>query len=125
MDLQIEIISEDNDYAITQAHQLTKEFDRYVPEAEVIQLKKTMRSDDAAFSILDTVVKVFLGKDFIEKVIDVIKTWIEKRADVINAKKVKIQFDIKDNNGKTISLQLENVKDAEKLIEQLKTSVPF
>jgi hypothetical protein len=120
MELQITVLSEDTDYAVSEASQLKKDLDFFVPEAESTQVKKQLQPDDAAFGWLDGIVKLFLGKGFIEKVADVLKTWIEKRADVINAKKAKIQFEIKDDKGKVITIILENVKDAEKLLEQLK-----
>jgi hypothetical protein len=120
MELQISILSDDNEYALLQTRQLKKDFDFYAPELEVTQMKQKLHPEDAAFNLMDTVLQVFLGKNFIEKITDIVKVWVEKRADVINAKKAKIQFDIKDSNGQNISLTLENVKDAEKLLAQLK-----
>ena len=123
MELQVAFLSEDQELAVSEAADFKNTVEFYLPDAEVIQLTKPLGKDQAGVGVLDSIVQILLGKGILQGLIDTLKTWVEKRPEVIGAKKSKIQMEIKDSN-RTITLNVEGVKDLEALIDQVQKLTP-
>ncbi|WP_349318782.1 hypothetical protein [Chitinophaga sp. MM2321] len=124
MEFNISVQSEDQDLAVEEALLLRENIEIYAPEADSRQLEKKLAKDDAGLSILDAAVKIVFGSDFIDKILDTLKTWISSRAGVIDAKKAKFNLTYKDADGKDITITLENAHSIKDLSLLLNNIIP-
>jgi hypothetical protein len=118
MELLVTTHSEDHTDAVNAANLLKKDINFFIPEVTVKQLEKKLEPDDAGISIPDVAVRILFGNGLLTNIIEIIKTWIEKR---VNRERSKIHLELKDENGKTFILTLENIQDLESTIESLKS----
>lgn len=126
MELKINFLGENRDadfqdWASEEATSLKNDIRFYLPEAETKQPSKTINIGEAG-GVFDSVVKVLFGQEFLEKILDIFRTWIEQRGVILAAKKPKIQITIKDDKGIEKNITLEgNFNNVKELVEQLKS----
>lgn len=126
MELKINFLGENRDadfqdWASDEASTLKNDIVFYLPEAQTKQPSKTIHPDEAG-GVFDSVVKVLFGQEFLEKIVDIFKTWIEQRGVILAAKKPRIQITVKDDKGNEKNITLEgNFTNSKELIEQLKS----
>ena len=121
MDIHSAMPATDQD-SLDAARQLATYINRFAPEAKAKQLEAPPRPDDAGIGVLTAVLQVVLGKNFVDGVLTAFQEWLKHRAEVLEAKKVRIQLTAHDAAGKEIfTVLMENVRDVDKVLEKLES----
>jgi hypothetical protein len=119
MELTFTIQSNDTTWSLEQTQVLKNRIQAEgIKNLKVEQVRKKLNEDEAG-GFFEPVIKFFFGKDFLTSVTDVVKEWVKSRSEVISAQKPIIICDITKDNGQKISIRLENIKDADTLLEKI------
>jgi hypothetical protein len=116
MELLFSLESEDKNWSVSEV----RAFKNYIEfkglsRMKVEQLRHALKPDEAG-GLMDSVVKLFFGTDLFEKVTDIFKEWVSARADVLQAKKPTLSLEIKKDDGKSLTIRLENIRDVQDIM---------
>ena len=117
MIVDITLVSYDKEIDVENISNLKKRFEENFDDITIKQHQEAVKPDDAAVGILSSLLNVVIGKEFLNGIIETFKEWIKSRPSVLEAKKSKLKISVDGANGKKVVIEVENIKDLERLKE--------